>query len=67
VERIRAYRLKRDQGRWKDSLRALEDGAKGDANVLGLIVEAAKAGATLGEVSDSMRGVFGLYREYSGF
>lgn len=67
VERIRAYRVKRNQAATDAALLALSDGAKADANVMGLMLQAAKSGATLGEISDSLRKVFGLYQEYSGF
>jgi methylmalonyl-CoA mutase N-terminal domain/subunit len=67
VERVRAYRSKRSEGATQDALKALASGAQGDANLQGAILAAVKAGATLGEISDTMRGVFGLYQEYSGF
>lgn len=67
VEKVRAYRAKRSQQATADSLRQLEDGAKGDQNVMGLVLQAVKAQATLGEVSDSFRKVYGVYQEYSGF
>lgn len=67
VEKIKSYRAKRSQSATEAGLRALKDGAQGGANIQGLILQAVKAGATLGEVADTMRGVFGLYREYSGF
>jgi methylmalonyl-CoA mutase, N-terminal domain len=67
VERVRAYRARRNQDAARDALRALREGAQGDANLQGLILQAAHAGATLGEISDAMREVFGLYQEYSGF
>jgi methylmalonyl-CoA mutase N-terminal domain/subunit len=67
VERIRAWRAKRSAKSTESALRALSDGAKGTVNVQGLILDAVKAGATLGEVSDTMRGVFGVYRGFSGF
>jgi methylmalonyl-CoA mutase N-terminal domain/subunit len=67
VERVRAYRAKRNAGATADSLRALKDGVKGDGNLMTLILAAAKAGATLGEIADSFRDSFGLYQEYSGF
>jgi methylmalonyl-CoA mutase N-terminal domain/subunit len=67
VERVRAYRLKRSQASVEDALRALQDGARGDSNLMALTLAAVKQGATLGEISDSLRAVFGLYREYSGF
>ncbi len=67
VERIRAYRAKRAGGKAQDSLRALNDGAKGDANLMGLIYNCVKSECTLGEISDELRNVFGEYQEYSGF
>jgi len=67
VERVRAYRAKRSAAATKDSLRALEDGARGDGNIMELILTAVKAGATLGEISDGLRTVFGQHREYAGF
>ncbi len=67
VERIRSYRTKRSETSTQAALRALEDGARGGANLQALILQAVRAGATLGETADAMRNVFGLYREYSGF
>lgn len=67
VERVRAYRAKRSEGATRDSLKALQEGVKTDANLQALILNSVKAGATLGEISDAMRDVFGLYREYAGF
>ena len=67
VERIRAYRAKRSQGKANDALKALTEGAKGDANLMGLVYEAVKSECTLGEIADTMKKVFGEYQEYSGF
>jgi len=67
VERIRAYRAKRNEGATRDALQGLKNGVNSGKNVQELILIAVKAGATLGEISDSMREVFGLYQEYSGF
>jgi methylmalonyl-CoA mutase N-terminal domain/subunit len=67
VERVRAYRAKRSQKATDESLRALKDGVAGGGNLQALILGAVKSGATLGEISDSLREVFGLYQEYSGF
>ena len=67
VERVRAYRAKRSEGATRDALSGLQAGLRGEANAQGLILNAVKAGATLGEISDAMREVFGLYQEYSGF
>jgi methylmalonyl-CoA mutase N-terminal domain/subunit len=67
VERIRAWKAKRSAKTTESALRSLSEGAKGTANLQGLILNAVKAGATLGEVSDTMRSVFGIYRGFSGF
>ncbi len=66
VERVRAFRAKRSAAATKDALRRLEDGIRSE-NSQALILEAVKAGATLGEISDAMRGVFGLFQEYAGY
>lgn len=65
--RIQAFRSKRSQSGAKAALTAVSEGVKTDSNLQGLILEAVKVGATLGEVSDAMRGEFGIYREYAGF
>ncbi len=67
VERLRSYRAKRSQAATQDALHALSNGAKGDANLQALILIAVKSGATLGEISDTLRDVFGLYRNYAGY
>ncbi len=67
IERVRAYRAQRSEGATRDAIRCLEQGAQGEANLQSLILSAVKAGATLGEISDCLRTVFGLYQEYSGF
>jgi methylmalonyl-CoA mutase N-terminal domain/subunit len=46
-----------------DSLRALEQAARGGENLMPRILEAVGARATVGEISDVLRGVFGEYRE----
>lgn len=67
VERLRAYRARRSQSVVDESLRRLKDGSIGSANLQALILEAVKAQATLGEISDVLRGTFGEFREFSGF
>ena len=66
-DKIKAYRSKRNQKETDRALLNLENGAKGSENLQALIIEAAKKGATLGEIADRMRKVFGQYQEYSGF
>ncbi len=61
IARIRAVKENRDEARCQAALAALTEGAKGGANLLELAVEAARARATLGEISAAMEAVFGRY------
>jgi len=63
VERVRALRARRDPQPWKDSLKKIEDAARSGANLMPHIVSAVEAHATVGEISDTMRKVFGEYKE----
>ncbi|MHB1684064.1 MAG: acyl-CoA mutase large subunit family protein [Bacilli bacterium] len=60
--RLRDLRTQRDQGAVAASLLRLQEAAKGDDNLLPPILEAVRAYATLGEISDQLRSVFGEYR-----
>jgi methylmalonyl-CoA mutase N-terminal domain/subunit len=60
-ERLAAYKAKRDPARVQTRLADLADAARGTQNILPSIKEALRADATLGEVSDALRGVFGVY------
>jgi len=59
LEKIRASR---DEAATKAALDALEAGARGDGNLLALSVDAARARATVGEISDALERPFGRYR-----
>jgi methylmalonyl-CoA mutase N-terminal domain/subunit len=59
IARLRRFRSTRDQGASDAALAALAAGARGSANLVALTVEAVKAGATLGEIADQLRTVFG--------
>lgn len=63
VERLRAVRAKRDPGPWKAALQGVEDAAKSAENLMPRILTAVEALATVGEVSDAMRHVYGEYKE----
>ncbi len=63
VARLKAFRARRNATACKQALDTVRDGAKGTANLMPLILAAVKADATLGEVSDALREVFGEYRE----
>ena len=62
VARLQKIKGTRDQARVDQALNALTEGARGSANLLALAVEAARARATVGEISDAMETVFGRHR-----
>jgi methylmalonyl-CoA mutase, N-terminal domain len=63
VARLKAVRAKRDAGRTKATLSELEHRARTSENLLPAILEAVEAYATVGEISDAMRRVYGEYQE----
>ncbi|MGH9778231.1 MAG: acyl-CoA mutase large subunit family protein [Candidatus Acidiferrales bacterium] len=63
VERLRRVRARRDAASAAAVLRRLEEAARTDENLLPLILEGVEAYATVGEISDALRRVFGEYKE----
>jgi len=63
AERLRKLRAERSQGEVDRRLGALRNAAKGNENLMPFIFDAVKAYATLGEVCDALRDVFGTYEE----
>ncbi len=61
IARLQKMRASRDEAQCRSALTALTDGAKGVGNLLALAVEAARARASLGEISGAMEIVFGRY------
>jgi methylmalonyl-CoA mutase len=61
IARLRKMRETRDEAKCQAALSALTEGAKGKDNLLGLAVDAARARASLGEISDAMEAAFGRY------
>lgn len=59
---VRDLRAKRDNSKVTASLSALEQAAKGDSNLMSHILTAVENYATLGEIADVMRKVFGEYK-----
>src|SRR6266702_3762612 len=62
--KLAALRQRRDNLQVQQALAALEHGAAARENLLPLILSAVEAYATLGEISDTMRRVFGEQREF---
>ncbi|OLF11379.1 methylmalonyl-CoA mutase [Actinophytocola xanthii] len=61
VEKLRRLRTERDQNAVDAALRALSDAAGGSANLLAVAIEAARAKATVGEISDALGAVWGRH------
>ncbi|GAA4746742.1 methylmalonyl-CoA mutase [Sphingomonas daechungensis] len=61
IARIEKTRASRDEDKVRVALTALEEGARGNANLLELSVAAARERATLGEISDALERAFGRY------
>ena len=63
IERVTALRARRDSAKVEETLAALRRGAEGDENLMPLIVEASRAYVTMGEMCDTLREVWGVWRE----
>jgi len=63
VERLRALRARRDQQKSKAALQTIEDAARSGENLMPRIIHAVESYCTVGEISDSLRKVFGEYKE----
>ena len=59
----RALRQRRDKAKWESALRAVEQAARGDQNLMPHIIHAVESYCTVGDISDALRRVFGEYQE----
>ena len=77
IEKLRRLRAERDEAAVQGALKALSDGARAKGNLLALAIEAARAMATVGEISLALEKVFnrhvatigsirGVYRKEAG-
>jgi len=62
LARLAELKANRDEARCQAALQALEEGARGTGNLLALSIEATRARATIGEISDAMERVFTRHR-----
>ena len=62
LEKLKRLRTERDQAAVRVSLQALENGARGSENLLTLAVDAARAKATVGEISLALENAFGRHK-----
>jgi len=63
IERVRALRARRNAKPWQDALLGVEEAARNGGNLMPSILAAVEAYATVGEIADTMRKVFGEYHE----
>jgi methylmalonyl-CoA mutase N-terminal domain/subunit len=63
VARTRALRQRRNPATWATALTAVEESARNGSNLMPHILYAVESEATVGEIADTLRGVFGEYRE----
>ena len=66
IGRVRAVRASRDQAEWQSAMDTLTAAARGTDNLVPPIIQAVERHATLGEVSDALRSVFGEHQEVDG-
>ena len=62
IAKLARLKGERDEAAVKAALAAITDGARGNGNLLDLAVKAARAKATVGEISDAMEAVYGRHR-----
>ncbi|MDA0374201.1 MAG: methylmalonyl-CoA mutase [Planctomycetota bacterium] len=62
LARLEQLRKQRDPATVERALAAVTEGARTDGNLLGLAIEAGRAGATVGEITSAMEEVFGRYQ-----
>jgi methylmalonyl-CoA mutase N-terminal domain/subunit len=63
VEAVRRVRAERDPASWAAALLRVEDAARGEDNLMPALIEAVNAYATVGEISNVLRGAWGEHRE----
>jgi len=67
LESLKKVKSKRDGGKVRKSLRKLRKVAEADENLMPFIIDAVKALATVGEISDILRDVYGEFKEIKMF
>jgi methylmalonyl-CoA mutase N-terminal domain/subunit len=64
VESLRRVRAERDPRAWEATIARLDDAVRGEVNLVEPILDAVRAYATVGEISDRLRVAWGEYREH---
>lgn len=63
IERLKEVKRTRDKEKFKDAMRRLKKAAQGNENLMPYILDAVKAYASIGEICDCLREVFGEYKD----
>jgi methylmalonyl-CoA mutase N-terminal domain/subunit len=63
IERLKAFKARRDAAAVASHLDRVRATARGSENLMPVFVDAVEAGVTLGEISQALREVFGLFKE----
>jgi methylmalonyl-CoA mutase, N-terminal domain len=63
VERVLAIRSSRDQTAWRSAIDSVTSAARSADNLVPTVIQAVEARATVGEIADALRAVFGEHRE----
>jgi methylmalonyl-CoA mutase N-terminal domain/subunit len=63
IVRLRAVRAGRSEQDWTRAMGAVERAARGGENLVPPVIAAVEAHATLGEIADTLRAVFGEHRD----
>ena len=61
IEKLQRLKAERDEAATQEALNALTEGARGSENLMELAVRAARAKATVGEISDALEAAFGRH------
>jgi methylmalonyl-CoA mutase N-terminal domain/subunit len=64
-DKVKAVRARRDPTQWNSAIEAVAAAARGSDNLVVPIIAAVEADATVGEIADTLRAVFGEYKEVS--
>jgi methylmalonyl-CoA mutase N-terminal domain/subunit len=63
IERVRDLRTRRTAGAWQRAIDAVGAAARDGSNLVPPIIAAVEADATVGEIADALRQVFGEFQE----
>lgn len=63
ISRLKEFKSKRDHAKVAAQLERIRNAAQGSENLMPILVDAVEDGVTLGEIADSLRKVFGLFKE----